>query len=302
MLGRRILRIKTFKALYSYAENPTMSLADTEALMEISCESTRDLQLYLLSLACSLTQEAVSRMEAVRTKFNLTEEERNPNTKFIDNKIAKILAEDPDFNKLIKKKKFSWEQCDVFLRHLFETVREREYFKEYMSSGNSSLEEDAALFSKIFSEELENNEEIPAILEDMSIYWNDDLSYAVLWCCRTFEDLGKGKPWRLLPLYQSDLKKGTVSDKAYITGILRKAYSNYENYCHKVAELTPQWPLDRICVTDLCLIACGIAEHEAFPDTPVKIIINEYVEISKFYSTPDSRSFVNGLLDKLINK
>lgn len=304
MLNRRILRTKAFKVIFSYAENPGMTLKEAEASLDISCESTRDLYLFLLSVIPALTSEAKSRIEAARSKFNPTEEERNPNMKFVENRFAAIFAEDPDFSKLIAKKKLSWAQYDVLLRHLYESVRERKYFKDYLTSGQSSLQEDAALWSKIFEREFEDNEELQDILEELSIYWNDDLGYALSWCCKTMRSMGEGKVWNLLPLYQSELggKEGFESDKRFIVNVLRAAYANFDKFSNSVAELTPKWNRDRLCTTDLVLIVCGMAEAAANPLTPVKIIINEYVEISKSYSTPESSGFVNGLLDKLLNK
>ena len=123
MLNRRILRIKAFKAVYSRVENPAMSLKDIEFELEQSCEATRDLYLRLLALAGPLTMEALSRIEAARSKFNPSAEELNPNLKFVQNALARVLDEDPDFCKLVKKKKISWENDDVFLRHLYEGVR-----------------------------------------------------------------------------------------------------------------------------------------------------------------------------------
>lgn len=304
MLNRRILRIKAFKAIYSYAENPGMTLKDTQALLELSSESTRDLYLFMLSIVAPLTAEASSRIEAARSKFNPTEEELNPNLKFVQNRIAPLLSQDPDFTKLIAKKKMSWEQYDVLLRNLYETIRGRKYFNDYLESGESSLEEDARLWARIFEREFEDNAELAEILEDLSIYWNDDLAYVLGWCCRTVRSLGDGDRWELPPLYQSDLKSsdGFSSDKAFVTSLVTRAYTNFDNYFKAVAERTPKWDKDRLCTTDLCLIVCGLAEAEAFPAMPTKVIINEYVEISKYYSTPESRSFVNGVLDKIINK
>ncbi len=304
MLNRRILRIKAFKAIYSYAENPGMTLKDTQALLDMSSESTRDLYLFMLSIVAPLTGEASSRIEAARSKFNPTAEELNPNLKFVQNRIAPLLAQDPDFTKLIAKKKMSWEQYDVLLRHLYETIRCRKYFKDYLESGESSLAEDTRLWTRIFEREFEDNAELAEILEDLSIYWNDDLAYALSWCCRTLRSLGDGDRWELPPLYQSELKSsdGFTSDKAFVTSLVAKAYANFETYYKAVAERTPKWDKDRLCTTDLCLIVCGLAEAEAFPAMPTKVIINEYVEISKYYSTPESRSFVNGVLDKIINK
>ena len=110
MLNRRILRIKVFKTLYCYAENPGMTLKEAEAQLEIACESTRDLYLFLLALAGPLTGEARARIEAARAKFNPTAEERNPKLKFVENRIAPLLGQDPDFSKIISRKKFSWDQ------------------------------------------------------------------------------------------------------------------------------------------------------------------------------------------------
>lgn len=304
MLNRRILRTKVFKTIYSYAENPGMTLKEAEATLGLACESTRDLYLFLLSVVGPLTEEAKARIEAARAKFNPTEEELNPNMKFVGNRIAPLLADDPDFCKIISRKRLSWEQHDALLRRLYETIRTRKYFRDYLDSGESSLKEDAKLWVRIFEREFEDNEGLSEILEEMSIYWNDDLGYALSWCCRTLRSLGDGDRWSLPPLYQSSLsgKENYSDDRQFSLSLLRTAYNGLERFSANVAELTPKWNRDRLCTTDLVLIACGEAEAEAFPDTPVRIIINEYVEISKYYSTPDSSSFVNGLLDRLINK
>ena len=302
MLNRRILRIKAFKTIYSFAENPSMSLKEAESQLERSCESTRDLYLFLLALVGPLTAEASERIEAARGKFNPTPEERNPNMKFVQGRIAPLLCEDPDFAKIISRKKFDWEQYDVLLRHLYDNIRTREYYAAYMASEESSLQQDAALWADIFASELQDNEELEEILEDLSIWWVDDLAYAINWCCRTFDSLGRGRRWELPDLYMSDITGSADSDHAFVTGIVRKAVSAFDKYYDSVASLTPKWDKNRICSTDLALIVAGLAENEAFPLIPAKVTINEFVEISKFYSTPESRSFVNGLLDKLIDK
>ena len=302
MLGRRILRIKDFKVIYSYAENPDMSLKEAQTQLELSCEASRDLYLFMLSVIGPLTAEASSRIEAARNKFNPTEEEANPNMKFVENSIAPLFASDPDFQKISKRRKLDWDQYDVLLRHLYERIRGREYFKKYMASPERSLEEDARLWAKIFEKEFEDNDALYEILEDLSIYWNDDLPYVLTWCCRAMENIAAGGRWSLPPIYQSEMHPGAESDKAFCYNLLSQAFSGFGRYYEEIAATTPKWDRNRICTTDLALIVCGLAEAEAFPHTPVKIIINEYVEISKFYSTPESRSFVNGVLDKLINK
>ena len=302
MLNRRILRIKAFKVIYTYAENPTLSLKEAEAQLDRSCEATRDLYLFLLSIIPALTAEAKSRIEAAMGKFNPTEEEKHPNMKFAENKIAPLLAEDPDFSKLVSRKKLSWDQYDVLLRHLYDTIKTRDYYAAYMDSGEDSLKEDARLWEKIFENEFEDNAELEDILEDLSIWWNDDLAYSLSWCCRSVNEHGKGARWSLPPLYMSELSDKEESDKAFVVKLVRKAISGYDAYVDAISKSTPKWDLTRICSTDLALIVAGLAEADVFTNIPSKVTINEYVEISKYYSTPESRAFVNGLLDKLINK
>ena len=304
MLNRRILRIKAFKTLYASVLSGNTSLAQAEVQLEASCEATRDLYVYMLGIVSPLTKVAREKIEAARAKFNPTEEEKNPNMKFADNALARLLDEDMDFQKVFSKKKFSWDQYDLFLKKVLSSVMEKDYYKEYMESSERSLAEDCRLFTKIYEEEFVDSEELESILEDKSIYWNDDLAYSLTWCCRTLSGFAKGESWSLLPLYQSDMFKGddVESDKLFVRRLLQSAFAGYEKYSGMIAESVTGWEKERLFSTDMVLIAMGLAEVVSFPTIPVKVSMNEYVEISKFYGTPKSRSFVNGLLDRLVLK
>ena len=304
MLNRRILRIKAFKVLYSYAENQSMTLAEAESLLEASCEATRSLYLFMLDIIPYLTAEARTRIENAQKKFNPTEEERNPNLKFTRNLISPLLEQDPDFQKIISRRKLSWDSYDALVRSVYDSICTKDYFKEYMASPESFLAEDASLFIRIFEEEFVDNDELAKILEDMSILWCDDLAYSLTTCCDTLKSLAKGYRWSLPPLYRSemDLSKNAESDKAFIYKLLRTSFACFGKYAPLVAGNTTQWEKDRLFTVDTVLIVMGLSEAKAFPAMPLRVTINEYVEISKFYSTPKSRSFVNGLLDRLIKK
>ncbi len=305
MLNRRILRIKAFKVIYSYAENPTMTLPEAESLLEESCEATRSLYLFMLDIIPYLAAEARTRMENARNKFNPTEEEKNPNMKFALNGLAASLGQDPDFRKIISRRKLSWEPYDALVRSVYDSILSKEYFKEYMTSPETSVEEDAKLFIRIFEEEFVDNGELEKILEDMSILWCDDLAYSLTVCCDTLKALAKGYRWSLPPLYRSEMLQGgkeVESDKSFIYKLLRTAYSCYGKYSPLVADSASRWERDRLFTTDTVLIVMGLSEAKAFPAMPLRVTINEYVEISKFYSTPKSRSFVNGLLDRLAKR
>lgn len=302
MLNRRILRIKAFKVLYSSVLCGNTSLAQAESQLDQSCEAVRDLYIYMLGIVSPLTRIARERIEAAKAKYNPTEEERNPNMKFAENRLAALLDGDDDFQKVFNKKKFSWSQYDLLLKKVMNSVVTKDYYKEYMASDEVSLDADCRLFTRIFEEEFVDSVELEQILEEKSIYWNDDLAYALTWCCKTFRSLAKGEGWSMIPLYQSEMLKGdgVESDKYFVRKLLQASFAGYEKYSAMVAESVSGWEKERLFSTDVILIVMGLAEVVTFPTIPVKVSINEYVEISKFYGTPKSRAFVNGLLDRLV--
>ncbi len=302
MLNRRILRIKAFKTLYGSVLSDNMSLPQAESQLELSCEATRDLYIYMLGIVSPLTAIARDRIEAAKAKFNPTEEEKNPNMKFVENALATLLDQDVDFKKVFTKKKFGWQQYDLFLKKVMSSVVTKDYYAEYMASEERSLAQDCELFTRIFEEEFVDSEELEAILEEKSLYWYEDLPYALTWCCKTFKSFAKGEGFSMPPLYQSELLKGegVESDKYFVRKLLQSSYAGYEKYSALVADSVTGWEKDRLFSTDVVLIVMGLAETVNFPTIPVKVTINEYVEIAKHFGTPKSRSFVNGLLDKLV--
>ena len=306
MLNRRILRVKAFKVLYAYAENPDLSLKEALSSLDASCEATRDLYLYMMAVIPALTAEAARRIEAARGKFNPTEEDLHPRMGFVRNGVSALLEQDPDFIRLLEKKKISWANNDALVNSLYETLKTRGYFQKYLQAEESSLQDDVRLWQRIFQEEFEDNEALSAILEDSSIFWADELAYVLGTCIRSLEEMGKTGRWSYPPLYQSDVLaaqgKPAESDHDFVHKLVTAAYGRYAEYSALVAGSVSKWDQDRLYTTDTVLIVMGLTEAETFPNIPVKVSINEYVEISKYYSTPKSRGFVNGLLDRLVKE
>ncbi|MBO4466577.1 MAG: transcription antitermination protein NusB [Bacteroidales bacterium] len=303
MLNRRILRIKAFKVLYAAAENPDLSLKEALGSLDASCEASRDLYLYMMGVIPALTAEAARRTEAARTKFNPTPEELNPNLKFVKNAVSALLDADPDFARLNESRRFSWAQNDAFIFNLWETLKTREYFTAYMNSTQSSLQDDVTLWKTVFTDEFEDNDALAAILEDLSIHWADDLAYALGACIRTLDGMARTGRWDFPPLFQSDILKAqgkqVDSDSDFVHKLLTAAYGRREEYSRLISSSVSKWDLDRLCTSDIILVSMGLSEAATFPEIPVKVTINEYVEIAKYYSTPRSGAFVNGLLDRL---
>jgi len=305
MLNRRILRIKAFKELFSYSGNRSMSLKDALAEFERSCESVRDLYLFVLNGIPALTAEASRRIEASRAKFSASEEERNPNLKFVENGLSRLLLEDPDFQKQLERKPLAWDNYDALLRKLYERLTEQPWYAEYMNNPERSLVQDAALFCHIFEELLQDDPDLEKIIEDLSIYWVDDLDYALGVACQLLPEVAKKGRWELPPLYRSEMLaaegKAVDSDREFARKLLQGAFAGYADYDDRVSAATRGWDRDRICAADRVLIILGLAEVEHIPQVPARVSVNEWVEIAKFYSTPRSASFVNGVLDKTVS-
>lgn len=300
MLNRRILRIKAFKELFAIEMSQEKSLASAQKELDAALESTRNLYLFMLASISPLTAVAQDRINQIQKKINKTEEERNPNLKFVNNRLAKMFDADPDFQKVVKKKGLdNWGAFDLILRKIFASIQTKEYYARYMASAESSLKEDCELFIRIFEEEFVDREDFEVALEDMSLYWNDDLAYSLSYCCKTLETLGKGGSWRMPELYLSDTKSSMEDDNLFVHRLLQQAYTNYDAYYQAIASTVPNWDSDRLVGTDIALIITALAEIVYFPNIPVNVSINEYVEISKYYGTAKSSVFVNGILDNL---
>lgn len=297
MLNRRLIRIKVFKVLYSCISSGSNSFAEAEKNMHYSCEKTLHLYYFMLNAAVALKQAADAKIETGMRKFNPTEEERNPNLKFSENKVSEYLLGNPIFKKYCEENVLSWNgDLALFVKKLFASISEKDYFKEYMDRESRSMAEDCDLFIRIFEEEFEDNEALESFLEDMSIYWIDDLGYVLNTIIRNLELLRKSSKMPMPGIFMKE------DDKEYAFNLLRFSLANYSKYMDIIRENIANWDPERVVTTDLVLIEEGIAEAVGFPNIPVKVTINEYVEISKYYSTHNSKIFVNGLLDRIIQK
>lgn len=297
MLNRRLIRIKVFKVLYSSVYSSSDSYKGAMKNLLLSCEKTLDLYYFMLNIAVALKIIANEKIDNGLKKFNPTPEEREPNRKFAENKFSTYLENNADFIKFCDGHKLNpTDEFRYFVKKLYAAISEREYFKKYMSSENRSLQEDCELFSCIYKNEFENDENFDSYLEDISLFWMDDLGFVLNVILHNIVFLSsKG----CLPDTEVFLKD---DDREFAITLLKAAFTNYKKYLNVIYDNVSNWDTERIVTTDLTLIVQGIAEAVAFPNIPVKVTINEYVEISKFYSTENSNLFVNGLLDKILQK
>lgn len=299
MINRRLIRIKVFKVLYSMVASGSDSLVEAEKALKYSCDKTLHLYYFILNAAVALGNAAEARIQTGLKKFNPTPEERNPNRKFADNQVSAWLRQNERFTKYCEDHGLVWtEDLALVIRKILAALSEKEYFREYMASQTRSMAEDCALFVRIFSdpELFEDNEELESFLEDMSLFWIDDLGYVLGVIVRNLEILGKRSTMPFPDVFLKD------DDREFAYELLRAAVTGYHKYMDIVVANTSNWDPDRVVITDLVMIIQGVAEAVRFSNIPLKVTINEYVDISKFYSTANSRVFVNGLLDRILRK
>lgn len=297
MVNRRLIRIKVFKVVYAKVASGTMSIDEALKTLDASCTGTLNLYYFILNAAVALQKAAQQKIDTGLKKYMPTPEERNPNRKFAENSVSAHLAAAPLFTGYCESHGLLWtDELGTFIKKLYATICTREYFQEYMASEERSVAQDCELFVRIFADEFYENEDLESFLEDMSVYWMDDLAYAinvVIKSLDTFKAEGR------FPVQDVYLK---ADDKEYAEELLKAVMLGYGKYSDMVCKAISNWEDERLVLADRLLTIQGIAEAVRFPNIPLKVTINEYVEISKFYSTANSRQFINGLLDRILKR
>ncbi len=296
MVSRRLLRIKILKALYGHFKSGDKTISGSEKDLFLSIEKTYDLYHYLMKLFVEVADFAQNRIEIGRLKHRPTPEEQNPNTKFIDSKIVAILRSNEQLNKRLNQNKLSWESNPELIKKLYNSMASSQYYADYMAESTRSFEQDRAFAVEFFTLEIEDFEDLYQNLEDQSIYWVDEIEFVLGMIIKTLKKFKEDQPTYkgLLPLYKDE------SDVDFTKRLFRKATVNHVQYREFVDEYTKNWDVERIAYMDILILIEAIAELLEFKDIPVNITMNEFIDISKYYSTANSSTFINGVLDKIV--
>ena len=295
MINRVLIRLKVVQILYAYYKNSGKSMKAAEDEVFFSLSKAYDLYNYLLLLMAGVTHYAADRISFKSLKLRPSDSDINPNLKFVNNRFIAQLEVNTALCKFAEKSKVNWVEHSDFLRRLLDKIEESDIYKEYMESETSSYEEDRELWRKLYKMFVFDNEELDALLEEQSLYWNDDKAIVdtfVLKTIKRFEE-SAGADQQLLPEYKDD------SDKEFACKLFRNAITNAEEYRKLMSENSKNWDMSRLAFMDVVIMQVALAELMTQKDIPLSVTLNEYVEIAKYYSTAKSGSFVNGLLDAI---
>lgn len=297
MINRVLIRLKIVQIVYAYYQNGGKNLDTAEKELFFSLSKAYDMYNYLLLLMVEITKQAEKKQSAAKSKLLPTAEELYPNTKFVDNRFIAQLEVNRQLMEFSESQKKTWENETDFVKRLCEQIMESDIYKEYMAAETSSYEEDREVWRKIYKRIIFNNAELDQVLEDQSLYWNDDKEIVdtfVLKTIKRFEEKNADKQ-ELLPEFKDE------EDQDFARRLFRRTILNADYYRHLISENTKNWDLDRVAFMDVIIMQIALAEILSFPNIPVSVSLNEYVEIAKLYSTSKSGSFINGTLDGIVN-
>ena len=296
MINRVLIRLKIVQIVYAYYQNGGKNLDSAEKELFFSLSKAYDLYNYLLLLMVEITKQAERKINAAKNKLLPTAEELYPNTKFVDNRFIAQLEVNSQLLQFSETQKKTWSNEEEFVKNLCEKIMDSDIYKEYMAAETSSYEEDREVWRKIYKKIIFNNTELDQVLEDQSLYWNDDKEIVDTFVLKTIKrfDEKNGAKQELLPEFKDE------EDKDFARRLFRRTILNADYYRHLISENTRNWDLDRVAFMDVVIMQIALAEILSFPNIPVSVSLNEYIEIAKLYSTPKSGNFINGTLDGIV--
>ncbi|MGN0053970.1 MAG: transcription antitermination factor NusB [Bacteroides sp.] len=297
MINRILIRLKIIQIVYAYYQNGSKNLDAAEKELFFSLSKAYDLYNYLLMLMIAITAYAQKRIDAGKAKLAPSPEELSPNMKFVENRFIAQLEVNKQLTDFIANQKRTWANDEDFVKGMYDKIVASDIYKEYMAAEEKSYEADRELWRKLYKNFIFNNDDLDMLLEDQSLYWNDDKEIVDTFVLKTIKrfDEKNGANQELLPEFKDD------EDREFARRLFRRTILNCDYYRHLISENTRNWDLERVAFMDVIVMQCALAEILSFPNIPVSVSLNEYVDIAKVYSTAKSGSFVNGTLDGIVN-
>ena len=294
MINREIIRNKVVQLTYAYYQNGNKNIDSAEKELLFSLSKAYDLYAYMLALIPAVARESRKYLEVAQSKAQ-REGTAMPSQKFAYNRFAIQVERNTALNDILDAKKISWNDHPEFVNKLYLQITDSQIYKEYMDSSDDSYEADRELLRKLYRTLIENNEGIDSILEEESLYWNDDKEIVDTFVVKTIKrfDEKAGHKQAILPEYASE------EDIDFARKLFRAAILNADEYQHYMGEMSRNWDFNRLAFMDVIIMQIAIAEMMTFPGIPINVTINEYVEIAKLYSTPRSGGYINGILDPI---
>ena len=296
MTSRRLIRIKVLQLLYAYSKKENVTIAELERDLLQSMSKSTDLYYTTLLLLTEIRRKAFLKIDAARNRrFNAN----HPDTRFISNPIFDIIEKNQKFQQYILNNKISWNDDQETIVYFYNKLLQWPTYQMYMQKEDISFDTHKQLVLDMFTELIAQDDIFFQMLEDKNLYWNDDFEVVLSVVYKTLRHLQpetQPEDTIVYPIYK------TGEDETFGRTLMRKAVLEYEENIQLIDQFTRNWELERISDMDKYIMTCAVSELKNFPTIPVKVTLDEYIEISKTYSSPKSGAFINGILDKIVNQ
>ena len=298
MINRILIRIKVLQIVYSYYQNGNNDLKVAENELLFSLRKSYDLYHYFLLLIVDITNLQKRTLDAKKNKYMPTSAELNPNTRLIDNRFAAQVEQNEALQKYVSEQGLSWDNDEDFLKTVLDLILSSELYDEYLNNPNDSYETDKEFWRSVFKKLICGNEAIDDYLQDKSIYWNDDISIVETFVLKSIKQFHEeeGAKFKLLPMFND------LEDQSFSIKLFRQTLLKGVDYRERISKHMKNWEAERIANMDLIIMQVALAEIMTFPSIPVSVTLNEFIDIAKYYSTPKSGTFINGILDSVVNE
>ncbi len=292
------MRVKVLQSLYAFFQSGNTSLNAGEKELLFGIEKIYDLYLYQLSLIVEIGNQAKQLQQENKLKRIPTKEDLNPNKRFVENSCMSAITESVLLKKKLEQRKITWQSDSEIPRKIFLQFRESKTYEDYMQAKDVGFESDRELVLKMLKNYICEFELLHYFYEEKSIYWLDDWELINKMILKNIKMLNGANNEELKPM---ELYKD-IDDKKFAIELFHKTILNDKEFAPLIAAKTQNWDIDRIALMDVIIMKMALTEIIKFPEIPVKVSLNEYIELSKMYSTPKSKVFVNGVLDKLVEE
>ena len=294
MINRRHIRVKVMQSVYAMLQSHNDDIIKEEKFVKHSVLKMFDLYVLNIQLLVAVQKLAAKKMALSKNKILATASDLNPNIKFINNKVIRTISESISLEGYVELNKLhNWEENDEYVKIIFEELLQSSLYEKYLADEEHSFKRDKNFVVDFFKEIIAPNEKLAEYYEDNMISWVDDIPFVNTWVVKTLSKQKVAGLFVLGSLYKDK------DDEDFVSQLFRKTVLKQAEYELAIAEKTPNWESDRIAEIDMILIKMAITEFLNFPSIPTKVTINEYIEISKDYSTSKSSFFINGVLDKI---
>ncbi|MDR6967553.1 N utilization substance protein B [Flavobacterium arsenatis] len=297
MLNRRHIRVKVMQTIYAMHQSKSDNLEKEEKFLFYSVENIQDLYLIMLSSLIEIKKTEEVFLDKSSKKHLVTPEERNPNKKFINNQVIELLSESNSLSIALENRKINnWELADEYIQILLQEIKKSDFYEKYMTNRLNNFEEDKQFVLDIFTEIIVPNEKLYEYLEDNKLTWIDDIPLVNTEIIKQLKAIKENSEIKIPKLYKD------ADDKDFVKDLFRKTVLNEGAFAKEYMDKTPNWDTERIAELDTIILKMAICEFLKFPSIPVKVTMNEYLELAKEYSTPKSSIFINGILDNLVKE